>query len=137
MDKIEETMLYDKTVSIYEHWSGIMVNGSLLTLPPEDNQLWVYRLRIFDILPETEVESFSYTSSYYENHFHCFQNFPPTLKIIELANWMGVSTQTIDKLIAQGVECHHQYELPFSESGVPVYDDTHTYKLEDGYWLKI
>lgn len=135
MDEVEIKMLYSNTVTFYEHWSGILMNGNLV-LPYCDN-MWKYKDMIFGVLPETTLESFSYTSTYYEDHFHCFQNFPPSLKIIELANWRGVSTQTIDKLIAQDVECHHQYELPFSESGVPVYDDTQTYKLEDGYWLKL
>lgn len=130
MDK----MTHNKTVTFYEHCDGLRVNGDRVV----SLDFHINRIRIFDVFPETEIESFSYTSTYVDEiDFKCFKYFPPTLKIIELGNWRGVSTETIDKLIAQGVECHHQYEVPFSESGVPVYDDTQTYKLEDGYWLKI
>ena len=129
-------MLYSNTVTFYEHHNGILMNGNLV-LPYNDN-MWRYQDMIFDILPNTEVESFSYTSTYVDGiHFNCFKSFPKTLKIIELAHWRGVEKYVIEKLIAQGVECHHQYEIPFSECEVPIYDDSKTYKLEGGRWKKM
>lgn len=131
MDQVIHTLMYKDTFNLYETYDGLYVNGDLVSNETGEGCQYM----IFNVLPTTKVESFSYTSMYVIPNFSCFTGVPRTLKIIELANWRGVPDVVIEQLMAQGVECHSQHELQYAESNLVVYSDSGKYKLVDGYWV--
>lgn len=126
MDEVIHTLRYSSTFSLYEYHDKLRVNGKVYDVKEDCQDL------IFNVLPGTRVESFSYMSMYVIPNFSCFTGVPRTLKIIELANWRGVSDAVIEQLMEQGVECHSQYEM----SHLVIYSDSGKYKLVDGYWVE-
>jgi len=142
MERILNTLRRSTTFSLYECHDGVMVNGGMVTTGLFINgqetsfSFQTLQRKIFNTLPNTNVQSFSYTSMYMIPDFSCFTGVPRSLKIIELANWRGVPDIVIEQLMAQGVECHSQYDIPFANSNLTIYSDSGNYKLYDGYWTR-
>lgn len=142
MDHILDTLRRSKTFSAYECHDGVMVNGSMISselfMKAHETHFPIQTVqsKIFNTLPNTNVESFSYMSMYTIPDFACFTGVPRSLKIIQLANWRGVPDIVIEQLMYQGVECHTPYDIPYENSNLTIYSDSGNYKLYDGYWTR-
>ena len=127
MNHLTNIMKYSETVNIHEMYDGhIHVNGQYIDAPQ-----WM----VFDILPNTNIKSFSYTGEYLIPNFACFTGVPRSLRNIQLSTWRGVSDTVIEQLISQGVKCTTPYDATFKNMNLVVYSDSGKYKCEGGYWV--
>ena len=123
-----------KEISFYEYYHGLEVNGKL-AIPGGAEHFDEYQKMILNKLPHTNLEHFEYTSRFDgETDFKHFKGIPKTLKVLELANFHGISAKYIKELMQQGVECHHQSEEYYKDDDLDITDDSQTYVLEDGKW---
>jgi len=128
MNELANVMKYSETINVYERYDGrIHVKGY---------ELDASQKMVFDILPDTNIKSFSYTAQYVIPNFSCFVGVPRSLKTIELSNWRGVSDTVIKQLISQGVRCTTPYDAIFQNLNYIVYSDSGKYKCEGGYWIR-
>lgn len=137
MDKINisieealDLMRKSESIEFYEYYNGIEVNDCNI-IKCKSCEFESIQKSIFEMLPDTNLISFGYTSRFpSETCFSHLVNIPQTLRVLTLANFHGVDVNKIAHL-----ECHHQNEEYYADDGIDIKDDTGKYTLMNNMWI--
>jgi len=160
IDNILDIMKYVKTILFYEYYDSIEImidyknyldefnkyketdyyyekqswsRNKKLIINIKENLYEEYQKKIFNILPQTNLEIFGYTSRFpNETNYNCLIGVPSSLKLIILEHFNSVNVEII-----KNIYCYPLIKIYFDEDeDYDIYDDTKKYKLIKNKWLK-
>jgi hypothetical protein len=141
IDDALEMMKNDTSIAFYEYNDGLHVNNKYLIKLDTDNSLAsliCFMKMILVSLPHTKLEEFEYYSRFNsETNFEDLTGIPDTLRVLNLANYKGVSNQMIETLMKNDVACNHQFYEYYKDDDMIMQDDTYTYQLISNKWTAI